>query len=124
MGEEKRRDNIVTGGSPSLFETTRQLEGVIYKVHEEKLLIKVYDSRDGSTVAEDKWIPLAHSPQEITERFGTIRQGMVVLVGYSGPNGSNAVAQVMFNEEESTGTEAFADNSLETGLFEIFKPGA
>jgi len=123
LGEENRKQSMETIGSPSLFETSRQVEGTIYKVHEEKLLIKVYETANGATIAGDNWIPVSHSPQEIAERFGTIRQGMSVLVSYEGPTGSNAIASIILNEQEKTGEEGFTSNKLRAGLYEIFKPG-
>ena len=123
IGEEKRQMEIDKFAAPSLFENTREIEGVIYEVHETKLLIKAYNSVDGSVVANNNWIPLTHSPQEVAERFGTIRQGMVATIRFQGVSGLNARATIIFNEQEKVGEEDFAANELETGLFEIFKPG-
>ena len=124
IGEENRQRSVETIGSPSTFETARQIECTIYKVHEDKLLVKVYETMDGSSVSGDNWIPLAHSPQEIAERWGTIRQGMHALITYHGPYGGDAVAIITTNEEEKKGEEEFTLNELKAGLFEIFKPGA
>lgn len=124
IGEAKRGQELDKTASPSLFETVREIEAVVSEIHEDLLLVKAYEANTGSVVANNKWIPLSHSPQEIAERFGTIRPGMTVKVSYQGADGMNARASVVYNEQEKTGEEEFALNEIETGLFEIFKPGA
>lgn len=123
IGETQRQQELDKTASPSLFETIRETEAVINEVHEDLLLIKAYEADSGSVVANNRWIPLSHSPQEIAERFGTIRPGMVVKVSYQGADGLNARASIVYNEQEKTGEEEFSLNEIETGLFEIFKPG-
>ena len=123
LGEERRQDDVDKTASPSVFEVSREIEGTIYKVHDEKLLVKVYDTADGSVVANNQWIPLSHSPQEIAERFGTIRPGMIARIVFRSPDGLNARATIIYNEQEKVGEEEFSMNEMETGLFEIFKPG-
>lgn len=123
IGENRRQEQQDKTASPSLFETIREIDAIIYKIHEEKLLVKAYGAETGTAIANDNWIPLAHSPQEIAERFGTIRPGMVARVSYQGADGVNARATIIYNEKEKTGEEDFAMNELETGLYEIFKPG-
>lgn len=123
LGEEKRKDVAGELSTPSLADAPKTLIGTIYKVHDQYPLVKVYDSVDGTVVANDKWIPLSHSPREVAERFGTIRVGMKTSVTCYGPNGLNAFAYIIMEENEEIGEEEFVENEMETGLWEIFKPG-
>jgi hypothetical protein len=122
FGEDMRKITGESLSAPGLLETSRQVDGTIYKVHESSPMIKAYSS-DGSIIAGDRWIPLAHSPEEIIERFGTVRVGMGVHVTYSGPDGGYALASVMFNEGDNLGEEEVLPNDVSLGLWEIFTPG-
>jgi len=112
IGEDQRQESIDKAASPSLFETVREVDAVIKEVHEKKLLVKVYATGSAAVVANNQWIPLSHSPQEIAERFGTIRVGMTVRVSYQGPSGLNARAVVVLNEKEKHHNIIYTRNAL------------
>ena len=125
LSAEKRREtHAETLASPSLIDLTKQVYGTITEVHDSLALIKAYDASNGTTIANDSWIPLIHSVEEIVERFGTIRTGMGVLVTTNGPGGQQSVAQVISNEHQRVGQEEVVPNTVDLGLWEIFTPGS
>jgi hypothetical protein len=74
-------------------------------------------------IAWDRWIPLNHSSLEIAERWGTIRKNMIVMVFFSGYDGSDVSATITGLEYESPGQEAIASNEVQMGVHKIFSPG-
>lgn len=120
--EKSRKTSQEIGSFPGLQEGIRQTYGIISEVHPNKPQVKAY-ADDGSTIAGDRFIPLAHSVSDIVERFGTVRKGMRVLVTYSGPDGSHANAMIIGVEGERSQDTVRLQNEIKTGLFEVFSPG-
>ena len=122
MGEEARVQQNTIAAMPGLQSSSQQIIGNITEVHESQPLIKA--STDTNTViANGQWIPLSHSVDEIAARFGTIRKNMRVLVMYSGPAGTQAIASIIGVEGEKYGSSTLRDNTAQKGLFAIFPPG-
>lgn len=108
---------------PGTLSGLRQSFGIIREVHPSQLMIKGYEI-NGVSLANDKWIPLNHTPLEIAERFGTVRPGMKLLVNYSGADGSSANAFIIgVEDDEQYGQSTFSSNNAERGSYRIFGPG-
>lgn len=122
LGEHARQVDSAISSLPGPHQGLRQVFGTIREVHHQKPLIRAYDD-SGSPLANDKWIPLNHSTQEIAERFGTIRQGMRIAVWFSGPDGAGANATIVGVESERNTNQPYTPNTIERGLFRIFSPG-
>jgi hypothetical protein len=73
-------------------------------------------------IAQDKWIRLVHSAEEIREKFGTVTIGWGVHVEYRFPDGSDAMATITHAPDAKPGQEEELLNDVETGLWEIFTP--
>ncbi len=108
---------------PGLHEGVRQIFGKISKVHQQKPLIKATDDQ-GSSIANDNWIPLNHSPGEIISSFGTIRRGMRVLVSYVGPDGAGANATIVGDEQQKHSDVPMLPNEVKQNVYRIFSPGS
>ena len=85
-------------------------------------MIRAYGD-DGEVLANNKYIPLIHSPTEIIERWGTIRKGMRVKVQYTGPDGARADATIIGLESEKNMNTPFFENTIAQGVYKIFGPG-
>jgi len=123
-GEKRREMSEEKLSSPGLINLPKQVYGSITEIHDTLPLIKAYDPNSGNSIAGNRWIPLIHSPEEIAERFGTIRIGMGVSVNSNGPGEMRAVAQIITNEYQNIAEDDVIPNTVELGLWEIFTPGA
>jgi len=120
FGEDQRASSMDAIASPGLIESARNVDGVINEVHERLPLVKAYNTLDGTVVAGNRWIRLLHSPEEIVDRFGTIRIGMHVRITYTGPIGEDASAIITLNEGDQIDKVEALPNEKPLGLWEIF----
>lgn len=121
-GEVQRQTDGAISAFPGIGEGSRQATGIIKKIHPDRpRLIKAY-ADDGTPLANDSWIELNHSAQEIAERWGTVRLGFRVRVTFAGPSGAGADATIIGAEQESV-SEPHIPNEAARGLFAIFAPG-
>jgi len=123
-GEKKREMSSELLSGPSSMDLQRQIHGSIIEIHDSLPLIRAYDPSNGTVIANNRWIPLIHSPEEIVEKFGTIRVGMTVLINTTGPSGDSSFAQIISNEYENIAEKETIPNTVELGLWEIFTPGS
>lgn len=118
-GEMERQLTQDIGAAPGITEGARSEMGTISKVHPNyPRLVKAY-ADDGTPLANDSWIELNHSAQEIAERWGTVRLGFRVRVNFTGPAGSSADASIIGAEQESV-REPHVNNTATRGLWAIF----
>ena len=123
-GERKRdMSNDLLSGAGAI-NLTEQKFGIISEVHDTLPIIKAYDPSNGKLISNNRWIALSHTPQEIVEKFGTIRIGMGVMVSTTGPGGLKSIAQIVANEQQNLTKEDVLPNTVELGLWEIFTPGS
>jgi hypothetical protein len=121
--ENQRQVDSSVGGMAGPHEQQRRTIGIITKVHPDKpRLIKARSSIDSTPLANNAWIELNHSAQEIAERWGTVRVGFRVRVTFSGPSGAGADASIVGVEQQDV-TEPVQSNEAARGLFAIFSPG-
>ena len=123
-GEKKRQMSSELLSGPGSIDLSRQVYGAIIEIHDSLPLVKAYDPSNGTVIANNRWIPLIHSPEEIVEKFGTIRIGMTVLVNSTGPSGDSSFAQIITNEHEDVAGKEIVPNTVDLGLWEIFTPGS
>lgn len=121
-GEKGRQTQSSIDSLPDQSEGIKQKHGIITQVHETKPLVKIL-SESSEVIVGTGWIPLAHSVSEIAERFGTIREGMKVLVSMTGFGNSGATATIVGVEGEKFGDETKIENEIKTSAFEIYSPG-
>jgi hypothetical protein len=100
----------------------QQSIGTIAEVHEKVPSIKV-TMPDGSLFASGHWVNVAMSKLDIMQRYGRLRIGMKVLLTYSIDRPATSFATVIGVENEKLGLDENEDNSVATGLYEIFTPG-
>ena len=121
-GEERRQINASLNAIPSVSEQNQRISGVITKIHpEEGGWVKVR-AIDGTPVANNNWIELNHSTDEIVDRWGTVQIGMKVRVAYSGPDGAGADCTIIGKRERNP-TNPHLPNAASQGLYAIFAPG-
>jgi len=121
MGESARQgalDNITNN-----VQGTRTVIGVVEEIHDQSNAVKAYGLNDGSVLGGGRWIPLTHDPDEIVERWGTIRKGMKIMVTYNVPEGTNSIATIVAGEKRNSFGEDVETNDMSRGLYEIFAPG-
>lgn len=122
FGEQTRKTERAIASVPGSHEAVRRATGVINRIHPKRpRLIKAH-GLDGTTLANDAWIELNHSAQEIAERWGTVRIGFRVRVTYSGPAGASADATILGSEGQDI-DESFIPNEAQQGLYAVFAPG-
>lgn len=116
---ERSRQNA-SDSPDSELERIRIEMGEISEVHTQQTLIRAIAS-NGSPLANGNWIPMSHSPREISERFGTIQKRMGVVVYFSG-TGNNAIATIIREVGEKI-ADIQEENKLKRGLYRIMAPG-
>lgn len=122
--ESQRKTSGATQSAQSLYDQPVRVAGIVTKVHPTKSrLVKARHAFDGSPLADDRWIELNHSAQEIIERWGTIRIGFRLRVTLSGPSGIGADATVISTELQEI-NEPNQINEASRGLWSIFTPGS
>lgn len=97
--------------------------GKVYEVDSEKLLVKVI-GLSGQVTANDDWIPLAHSPREIIDRWGMVQKDMLAKVDYISVNGKMAMATIIRESNESIEDQMQETNTIKRSIFRIFSPGS
>jgi len=120
--ENQRKISSGMSSIPGLNEGVRSVSGTIRQIHEEKpRLVKAYGD-DGAPIADDNWIELNHSAQEIAEKWGTVRMGFRVRVSFIGPAGASANATIIGVEQEDV-KEPHIPNEVSRGMYALFAPG-
>jgi len=122
VSSEEHRKQLQRGSVGSLNSLQQQM-GVITKVHETLPLIQVQLS-SGQLVHGGNWIYVANPVLDILQRFGTLRDGLKVLITFMSGTEGNAIATIIGNEDEQLGVEEQQENEAKTGLYEIYTPGA
>ncbi len=129
----------ILSGQPNLFqENERQKEisqdssasskpqtvlGTIREIDEVALVVQVYTD-SGELLAGGNWLPLLSTPEEITERWGTLQKGMKVRVTYTNPDATQALVEIIGTAKCTMGAEAKqAENTIPRNCFRIFSPG-
>jgi len=99
--------------------------GKITKASSDELTVKVV-ALNGATVADGNKIPLAHSPREIIDRWGSVGalKGAIVKVDYIGLDGKMAIATIIREKGESIQEQLPEVNNIKRGIFKIFSPGS
>lgn len=110
---QKRDKNVNT--------TLQQILATVTDVHPTLPMIKA-TFPSGYNASGDNWIPVNHSVLDIIHRFGALRNGLRVLITFSGDVERDAVATIVGIEGESLGAELQQDNDMTTGVWEIFRP--
>jgi len=123
LGEQRRQGQLEQLGNPDINESTQYFIGTISKVHDTKPWIKAYSKTKKHDLAGGRWIPLIHSPNEIVEKWGTIRIGMDVQITSTGLSGEKSIATIINNEDEDFFTDTIEENKKQVGLWKIFTPG-
>lgn len=122
QGEAQRKVESAVASFPGLHEGTRRSVGIVNKVNPNKpRLIKAH-AMDGTPLANNNWIELNHSAQEIAERWGTVRIGFRVRVTFTGPSGASADAGIIGTEGQDV-NDPFIPNEAQQGLYAVFAPG-
>jgi hypothetical protein len=104
------------------FKSLQQKIGTIIQVHNSLPMVKVqFDS--GANAAGGDWIPVMHSVLDILQRFGSLRNGLRVLVTYFGEVETIANATIIGIEGEQLGAELQQDNEMNTPCYAIFQGG-
>lgn len=101
---------------------TKQIRGRIKEASEEDLYVTVTDM-NGMPVGGGKKLPLIHSPDEIRQQFGTVRNGMLVEVTYQGPDVSHASVRIIGDENTQGPEDKPLENNLKRNVYAIFSPG-
>ncbi len=104
------------------FKTLQQKMGTVSEVHPTLPMVKV-TFINGVEAAGGSYIPVAHSVMDILQRFGSLRQGLRVMVTYSGEVETVANATIIGIEDERLGSEIQQDNQMETPAYALFSPG-
>jgi len=107
----------------NIFRAVQQRLGTITEVHPTLPMVRCRFN-DGQTVAGNNFIGVAHSVLDIIQRFGQLRQGLRVLVTFSGEVEKDAFATVVGVEDERLGAELVQLNTFDSDFpWEIFTPG-
>ncbi len=120
-GELERQAHAKHGRSTN--KSLQQILGTIIEVHETLPMVRI-EADDGHQIAGGDFISLGHSVLDILQRFGQPRNGLRVLVTYSGNVERECLATIIGVEGEKFGIELTQDNDIETSAWEIFTPGA
>lgn len=122
-GVTKRQEQFQGFGTTDFNDAILHLSGVVSEIHPERLLVKAREQSSGVDLCWGRWIPLRHTAQEIAEKYGTVKLGMVVKIECIGRSQLNATATIVHTDTKGPGEEEFVANEMATGLYEIFKPG-
>ena len=120
-GEQQR--NQVQKTDKNANTTLQQRLGTITSVHDTLPMVKV-TFPNGNIAGGDNWIPVGHSVLDIIHRFGALRNGLRVMVTFSGDVERDAIAMIVGVEDEKIGSEIQQENDSDTGYFELFVPGS
>jgi len=117
--EKQRQLEHAVGAAPGVGGGAGKGVGTINTLHDEKpRLVKAHDD-DGVPLANGNWIELNHSAQEITERWGTVREGFRIRVSFTGAVGTSADGTIIGAENEDA-LEPHVSNEASVGLWAIF----
>jgi len=118
--EQQRVNNI---GTISQSVGAKHIMGIVVEVHPSKAMVKAMQPGTNRRISSGKWIPLSHSPEDIIERFGTIRIGMGCYVVYDAPGEFGAIGTLIHNEGDKFSQEEVLENKVSTATYAIFTPG-
>lgn len=122
--EAQRKVGGAIQSTQSVYDQPTRVAGIVTKVHPKKpRLVKARHAFNNTPLANDRWIELNHSAQEIIERWGTIRVGFRIRATLSGPSGVGADATVISTELQAI-NEPTQVNEATRGLWSIFTPGS
>lgn len=120
-GERARQSN--QSHEAVIHKTLQQRIGTIVEVHQTLPMVKI-EYAQGSLAGGGRFIPVGHSVLDILQRFGTLRNGLRVMVTFSGDQENTATCQVIGVEDERLGSEIQQLEEMQTPLYEIFTPGS
>jgi len=121
--QQQKDTDASVNSFPGSIAGIRSAMGQVTEVHPEKAkLVKAVDIYDGSPIADGGWIELDHSPQEIAEKWGTVKVGFRIRTLYTGSNGEGCSGTITGTLEDSVQSVKVA-NTAARGLFAIFAPG-
>ena len=119
LGESRRQAKQLEQSASQPHTELGWFTGRIKKVHETKRLVVVSRADEGTSFGgDDNWVTLAHSIDEIVQRFGTIRKGMEVLVFFQGKAGgtNKAYALIISGEDETGPSKTMHKNDMSLGF--------
>lgn len=121
MGEEQRQSDSAMSESGHASKTKTAV-GIVIGVHERFPNQVLLAGPDNEQLANKQYVVLSHSPDEIAEKWGTVRLGFKVRATWQDPSGGNAFG-VVVGDENTTLADAPVENVVAQGLYACFAPG-